>query len=332
MKPYLSRLLQAPPWRAVIESAWLTAVLITAFGSALDASSKYASGNGLLLSVGLGGFWACLRARSLKGRLVKVAMLEGLLALGVTAGLYAAFELSILITRQSELITGSLGASAWLIPLFAGLVGFLGLRALRYLYQLWDRQRKRHYYWELANAMTLVVVLLMVLLWSVLFLFAGSSPLIHASPASTNPFEAALEGLLTRLFPGTMILVLFVLAALALLLPLFAVFSYWVARRLTWRLDSLGKAAGKMRAGDLSARVPVDGQDELSQLQLAFNEMAENLQTATTDLQAQARQTGGAAGVSAPANRQRLARAAHASGDPTRVPGIEPGPGQHALP
>ncbi len=285
MKASFERFTLAPAWRAILESVALSTLLLTGFGAILSPERKYASGNGLMLALGLGGFWACLRARPVKGSPAKVIFLEGLLALGVTAGLYLAAEISISVTGQPELITGALGASGWLMPLAAGMVGFSGVRALRYLFELWDRQRKRHYYWELANAMILVVLLMMTALWGFAFLFAGTNPMIHAEPGSADLIESLLERLLTQLFPGTMILILVVLAMLAVLLPPFALFSYWVARRLTRRLDSLGKAAGQMRSGDLSARVPVDGQDELSQLQMTFNEMAANLQTATADLQ-----------------------------------------------
>ncbi len=285
MRTFLNRLTQAQPWQAVLESALLTALLVVGLGFVLNPASKYASGNGLLLTAGLGGFWACLRARSFPGSLLMTLAREGLLALSVTVGLYTAFMLGGRMVGHNQIITAALGDSGWLVPGIAGMAGFPGLRALRYLYELWDRQHKRHYYWELANAMMLVVLLLMTVLWAIAFLFAGSNPLLRAGAENANLFESLLDRLLTQLFPGTMMLVLIVLGALAAVLPPFALFSYWVARRLTRRLDALGKAAAQMRSGDLSTRVPVDGQDELSQLQMAFNEMAANLQTTTADLQ-----------------------------------------------
>ncbi len=280
-KPFFERLVHAPAWRAVLESALLMALMEIGFGLALSPASQYASGNGLLLALGFGGFWACLRARLVKGSLLRIILLEGLLALIVTAGMYAALELSVSVTQMPELVTRALGGLAWLLPLVAGMIGFTGLRVLRYLFELWNQQRKRHYYWELADAMILVVLIMMTALWSVAYLFAGSNPLAHNEAGGIN----FLENMLTRLFPGTMMLILIILGVLVVVLPPFALFSYWVARRLTRRLDTLGKAARQMRAGELSARVAVDGQDELSQLQMTFNEMAENLQTTTADLQ-----------------------------------------------
>lgn len=50
--------------------------------------------------------------------------------------------------------------------------------------------------------------------------------------------------------------------------------SGWVAARV----DPLASGAGRLRRGDLSARVPVDGDDELTSVAVSFNEMAEALE------------------------------------------------------
>lgn len=50
--------------------------------------------------------------------------------------------------------------------------------------------------------------------------------------------------------------------------------SGWVASRV----DPLASGAGRLREGDLTARVPVDGSDELTSVAVSFNEMAEALE------------------------------------------------------
>ncbi len=50
--------------------------------------------------------------------------------------------------------------------------------------------------------------------------------------------------------------------------------SGWVAARV----DPLASGAGRLRQGDLTARVPVDGSDELTSVAVSFNEMAEALE------------------------------------------------------
>lgn len=56
--------------------------------------------------------------------------------------------------------------------------------------------------------------------------------------------------------------------------------GYFLSSALTDRIGLLDQAARRVAAGDLEARVPVRGQDELSALALTFNRMAERLQAA----------------------------------------------------
>jgi signal transduction histidine kinase len=63
--------------------------------------------------------------------------------------------------------------------------------------------------------------------------------------------------------------------------------AYLLARRLVARLERLGQAAEALRAGDLAARVPVAGADEVTQLQTAFNAMAADLERTLHDLEAE---------------------------------------------
>ncbi len=55
--------------------------------------------------------------------------------------------------------------------------------------------------------------------------------------------------------------------------------SYFLSSAMTRRMDSLQNAAGAVAAGDLSARVEVNGRDELASLARSFNEMAAQLET-----------------------------------------------------
>jgi signal transduction histidine kinase len=74
---------------------------------------------------------------------------------------------------------------------------------------------------------------------------------------------------------------------LVVLLPPTAVFSYFVARRTTRRLETLAATARALRQGDYAARVEVAGEDEMAQLQADFNAMAQDLGAILRDLQVQ---------------------------------------------
>jgi two-component system, OmpR family, sensor kinase len=71
-----------------------------------------------------------------------------------------------------------------------------------------------------------------------------------------------------------------VVVALGIGLALAAVLAWWLARSVARRLDPLRDASAAIAAGDLSARAPVTGDDEIAAAAGAFNEMAAALAAA----------------------------------------------------
>ncbi len=74
--------------------------------------------------------------------------------------------------------------------------------------------------------------------------------------------------------------------ALGSLLLLFAggisvAFGYFLSNAITKALETLVQGAVKLSEGDFSTRVPVNGEDEIARLSLAFNDMAARLEQAT---------------------------------------------------
>jgi len=59
-----------------------------------------------------------------------------------------------------------------------------------------------------------------------------------------------------------------------------ALLAGWLSRFLGRRLEGLDSAARRLAEGDLSARVEVEGSDEIAEVGLAFNEMAGQLEEA----------------------------------------------------
>lgn len=89
---------------------------------------------------------------------------------------------------------------------------------------------------------------------------------------------ASAYALVTRLGMGA-VLVVHLAALLALLL------SHWVASSVTRRVRQVRQAAEALSHGDLSGRVPPEGNDELANLARSFNQMAEQVESAQTELQ-----------------------------------------------
>ncbi len=59
-----------------------------------------------------------------------------------------------------------------------------------------------------------------------------------------------------------------------------AVAAAWLSRFLGRRLEGLSAATRQVAGGDLSARAPVEGKDEIAEVAVAFNEMAGELEAA----------------------------------------------------
>ncbi|MEO3811293.1 ATP-binding protein [Sphaerisporangium sp. B11E5] len=95
--------------------------------------------------------------------------------------------------------------------------------------------------------------------------------------------------------------------ALALLVPVCVAFGLLSTRRLISRIRRLATAADTMAQGDLGARVPVSGTDEVGRLEDAFNLMTEQVEAAARA----ERETAGAQARSA--ERTRIARELHDS-------------------
>ena len=169
------------------------------------------------------------------------------------------------------------------VPLYAYLIGacslafvgltfeFLVFRILARLWLFWNSLRRRHMRWALTHALLLVAALgagLICLFFIGLFLY-----LARGSGRDV-----------TTLLPLTYFLLVVSAIGILLILPPSALFSLVFARGATRRLKSLITAANALRAGNYSVRTPVQGEDEIAQLQTDFNAMAAELERAVSDL------------------------------------------------
>ena len=100
-----------------------------------------------------------------------------------------------------------------------------------------------------------------------------------AAPRRRSPAWAAqlADGrwLVSRRAPGRGPAFLF---ALALILVAIAVGTYPVVRRLTQRLERLQRGVDALGAGELAARVKVEGRDEVARLAESFNRAAARIE------------------------------------------------------
>jgi signal transduction histidine kinase len=128
---------------------------------------------------------------------------------------------------------------------------------------------------------------------------AGNAP---ADTTAKAPPAAAANGIdVTRalVLPGVVVL--------ALLVPVGVLFGLLSTGRLIRRVERLAEGTATMAGGDLAARIPVSGDDEVGRLEQGFNTMAERLAAAVA---AERDAAGSQARLAA---RTRIARELHDS-------------------
>jgi signal transduction histidine kinase len=156
----------------------------------------------------------------------------------------------------------------WMLVLsFAFLFVRMGISLLIW----WNRLRHRSLVWALTNAHLLVVVI-------------GSGTLFGFFVLTNVYFTHSIE---PQILPVLVFMGILTVIAVLVVLPPSLLFSYIFARRTTRRLRALATATNALREGDYSVRAPVEGADEVAQLQANFNAMAADLEATVRDLEAE---------------------------------------------
>ena len=226
--------------------------------------------------------WAAFRMRRAdrwwRGLLVNIA---GAAILAVAPTIILTLALQSLLSSATPEQLRSLATGQSLVSIFfTRYVGmwmvvlsgaFLFVRGGIALLVRWNRLRQRSLVWALTNAHLLVVVI-------------GASVLCGLVVVTDVYYTHSLE---PQILPVLVFFGILTVIAVIVVLPPSALFSYIFARRTTRRLRALATATNTLREGDYSVRVPVQGGDEVAQLQGNFNAMAADLAAAVHDLEAE---------------------------------------------
>jgi signal transduction histidine kinase len=284
------RFLAVAPWpRALVETLLLAAALVVLSvltqGRVSDVFSLASLEPGrtpavsllltVILLVGPAGcaLWMALRLRMPARPWYRALPGEALLGL-----LMAVTPSGILLYLLSRFATDNPARApqyftAWAIISTIFIVAFLTYRAAIRLWFWWDGLRRRRLQWALTHALLAVA-------------FTGAA-LVGLSVFTgvilfTRQGAPLLQWITALIFLSALIFV-----AMLLVLPPVTLFSYFFARGASRRILSLVSATERLRQGDLAARAPVEGADEVAQLQRNFNAMAENLEDGVRALRAE---------------------------------------------
>jgi signal transduction histidine kinase len=285
MKRIRSLFWQASPLRALVEGWLVCLVLLVPMVPVLlettpSARSLYLVLLPLVCAVVTGlrlRFFARPAARALI-QACGLAILLGLGILGSVMGLLAG------LSQLDSIQHSFAGTGGTIFFLLMAAPEMLGVQLVSWAWQRWNYLRRRRYVWALTHAILRVVGAagLLVLTGTIIyFVHLLGSDIWGIPPDSVFAqavFWLSMLVLLAFLLFGTGIL---------LFLPPTTLFSFLVARKMTARLENLAAGTQAVRKGDLSARVGVQGEDEVAQLQTDFNAMAADLEKSVLDLQSE---------------------------------------------
>lgn len=278
---------QAPAWRAVLEGLAAGLLFIIALILVAEELPDPTIRSGFFFSSVLSGTVAGFRARparvNLKKRVLRfiiTALSLGILFLLGTRTASLIFNYPVFFQRSG---VGEFGTA--LVLLGSGIV-YGCWRVFGILWRRWQYMRRTRFAWSMTAAFINLVVAFAVFIMLVEFLYAISQNI----SASNNSIDASWIALILRelaifVFPQLMIFWFGLVFVLFVTIPPLLIFSYYSTHKLTRRIEDLAAATRQLQQGDLSARALVSGEDEVAQLQTAFNQMAENLQAATKALQ-----------------------------------------------
>lgn len=215
-------------------------------------------------------FWCALRLRPFKGRWWRQIIMMALVGsvLNVILAVLFRFLFSI------AFIGTAVEYSRLIFPTTLGVIilnfcAFIGGQVVPRILFLWDRLRRTRLIWALAHAQVTVVALgagVLIIAAGLILILTHSAPVFRIISTAV----------------GLLILSIITLVAI---IPPSALFSYFAMRRTISRLQSLAMATGALRKNNYAVRVPVQGEDEVAQLQTDFNAMAAALERAMHDLQ-----------------------------------------------
>lgn len=281
-----SLLLAVHPLQGLLET-YLIGLLILAIASRLEGVvDPFVVQAAMFFLCGACGMWAVLRIRLPKtgwfrqiiqdagiSLAISLIMLFGIRESGNFLHWDAVWRLTHWYESQIQVVLACTG------------IGYFFARGFVRLWLRWEKMRKTRMLWSITNAHLMVAFSIAFIFTVFLFLTTPYSNTARNIWWQTkDPLASMVTGFLVAFFPAATLIILGFLVTLCVILPPSALFSYFVSRRVTRRLEALTKTTTALRNGDYQARVEVVGEDEIAHLQSDFNAMADKLSSTLRDL------------------------------------------------
>jgi signal transduction histidine kinase len=274
------------PWpRALSETLTLAAILVgvsvieqyRTLGDIIASErSLYTPQLSLLLTITLligpagCALWMALRLRMSPAPWYRALPSEALF--GVLMALAPSAILLFVIARFAASYPARAGEYEIAASIISGIFAFAFIvyRTAVRLWFWWDALRRKRLQWALTHALLTVAV--------------SGAALVGLSVLGLTILLTRNNAPLLQWITAMIFLAALIVMGALIVLPPIVIFSYLFARGASRRILRLVRATERLRQGDLSVRSPVEGEDEVAQLQRNFNAMAENLDEGVREL------------------------------------------------
>jgi signal transduction histidine kinase len=289
----------SPFWRvglvqALLETFLVGAILMLGLLPAMGHVPAHVIQQGLFFAGLLCALLCALRLSTPQGewweRLLREAFAAVLLSLGLVLVASTILLVLALALHWEEAFGGRAISNTGLAAVMSMAGSGPALVACRvgvWLWHLWGRLRRRRLLWALTHAHLVLVVIAVLLMASLGTVSVVSDLGIEGEPEPGDWAAMLIYRITNVAVPGFGLLVIFTMMTLVFVLPPSAIFSFFVSRKTTRRLQRLADTTHAMRQGDRAARVTVEGEDEVARLQSDFNAMADELERTMQDLETQ---------------------------------------------
>ncbi len=266
----------------VIALLFMTALILVAY-ELPDATIR----SGFFFGAVIAGTIAGFRARPATTNLFKrvLRFVFAALSLGSLMPL-CTWIISEIVKQPGFLERSGIGETQSILLLASSAIVYFCWRVFGIVWRRWQHMQRTRFAWSLTAAFANIVAAFALFLMLIFFLYSLFEKYpVDVAAANASWTARILRELAIFVFPQLMIFWFALVFTFFVTIPPLLLFSYYSTRKLTRRVEALANATRQLQNGDLSARTPVSGEDEVAQLQTAFNQMAENLQNATQSLQ-----------------------------------------------
>ncbi|MBI9043946.1 MAG: HAMP domain-containing histidine kinase [Anaerolineaceae bacterium] len=274
MKRKINFFQNGKPVQALLESWLLCALLLIPMLPVLFKAPPLALSLYLVQLPMLCAIFAGLRTNLFNKRIL--IFQEIIFAAVLTSGLISIIICTILFFKQWTIIeTSYSGTSGTIFFLLMGIPEYLAVRFLIWGWQYWANLREKRFAFQLTHAIISVVAV-----FSLVFLIV--STIYTANMLEQNIWGIPSDNIFAQIIFWITVIILWTILIFTILiiiiLPITTLFSFFLARKMTVRLEKLAGAAQAFQKGDFSQLVCMEGKDEIAQLQSDFNSMSLDLE------------------------------------------------------